>query len=229
MTLPGDGDMNAFMVRETGSAGTQIIWQKKVKGEWEDMATADFMEFKNMAFSYGTGYLCGCTVLYIISRKGVYVAHYWENISFNPDPVWLEKYKDADRAFQQTVIKGLNDGIGKGANIEQVSLRLQVDKIADDDVKAYLMIPSAGNNDEPDPYREKWEKIKETVNGLIPKLKEPDRWTEIKYDALNDDDPQLQNSAKGRTLFKFDPDHNGKRKATMWVEDHREPSHDDEW
>jgi len=36
-------------------------------------------------FSYAAARLQGCTMLVVISRKGTYMAHYWESISFDPD------------------------------------------------------------------------------------------------------------------------------------------------
>lgn len=63
----------------------------------------------------------------IISRKGVYMAHYWENIAFAADDEWLNRYKGKDnnekqkKIFQATVIDGLNKGRGPQGNKFQVS------------------------------------------------------------------------------------------------------------
>lgn len=228
MTLPGE-NMDEYMKKETGKTSYDIIWEKKVQGEPQDMATAVFAEYGRKAFSFATGGLCGCTALFVISRRAVYVAHYWENISFSPDKAWVDEYGDADNAFQQTVIKGLNDGVGRGQNPEQVSLKSKVNRIADDHVRAYLMIPTTNADEVEDAYRDKWNLMKETVNGLIPRLREDGRWTEIRYEALDSTDPMLSETAMGKVLFKFDPDHNGMKKAALWIERNPEPWHDDEW
>ncbi len=56
-----------------------------------DMSTSVIQEFSklkpNEEFSTGTAGLKGCTTLYIISRTGVFAAHYWESISFSPDDI----------------------------------------------------------------------------------------------------------------------------------------------
>jgi len=200
-----------------------IVWDKGPEDDEEDMATSDFEEFKNEAFILGTGWLCGCTTLVIVSRKGVYYAHYWGNISFAPDEKF--KFKDADEAFKKTVVKGLTEGI----EWEQTSLKNYAGKIDDEYIRAYLMIPHETWDDIPDGYRDKWNQIKSIVGDFIPKLKGPARWKD-KNDAL------LDNTARGRILFKFDPDHRatpnqqqGRKKAILWIEGNRTPHHDDVW
>ena len=194
------------------------------------MATATFEVFGDEALSLGTGYLCGCTTLVIISRLSVYIGHYWENISFDPDRAWLDVYDTAQRAFQQTVIKGLTQGVRPNSRIpEQVSLRNQARYFEDNYIHAYLMIPDADSNDVPDNYRPQWNAMRETVNRFVPTLATGDRWREVTYSPLQNFDPDLDSTAQGRLLFKFDPDHNGKRKATLWIERQAIPYHDDEW
>lgn len=206
-----------------------IIWEKKVNGEPQDMATSVFEEFEDEVFSLGTGFLCGCTTLVIISRKAVYIGHYWENISFSPDKVWLDLYKTSEAAFKRTVINGLTVGVGRGTYPEQVSLKGQKHRIQDSYLHAYLMIPSDNSEGYEDGYRDKWEQIKEIVNGILPDLSTGDRWTEVKYKPLLKDSKLLENTARGRILFKYDPNHNGKKKTALWIEQNATPYHDDEW
>jgi hypothetical protein len=234
MTLPDGTDasaMDTFMTAEMESSlFDSIIWEKEIYGEEEDMATATFEEFGDEALSLGTGFLCGCTTLVIVSRLGVYIGHYWENISFDPDADWLEVYGTAERAFQQTVIKGLTQGIRPNARIpEQVSLKNQAKYIADNYIRAYLMIPDADANGNPDGYRPQWNAMKGTVNKFVPTLATGDRWREVTYTPLRNKDPKLDTTAQGRLLFKYDPDQRGKRKATLWIERQAKPYHDDEW
>lgn len=193
------------------------------------MATSVFEEFEDEAFSLGTGFLCGCTTLVIISRKAVYIGHYWENISFSPDKDWLDLYKNAEAAFKRTVINGLTVGVGRGNYPEQVSLQGQKSKIEDSYVHAYLMIPSNDSNGDENGYRDKWEEIKKTVNGFVHTLSAENRWTEVKYDPLPKKSRLLRDTARGRILFKYDPNHNGKKKTALWIEQNATPYHDDEW
>lgn len=259
MTLP-DGtqpsDMDTWMIKEmVPGLYDAIVWDKHVKGEPQDMATSVFEEFQVLkgtklvdreAFSLGTAELCGCTTLIIISRRGVYMGHYWESISFNPDKVWLDHYGDKDKCFEKTVIDGLTSGVRSGGSQEQVSLKGQASKIEDQYIKAYLMIPTESNNDVVDGYRDRWTQMKDTVNEFVPTINTPplppppgtvpppgpapkNRWTEVKYDALNNENPLLQTTARGRVLFKFDPNENGKKRAALWVEQNATPYHNDVW
>lgn len=237
MTLP-QGDMDDFMRREiTAPRLRPIYWPKMVEGEEEDMATSRFEKFKDdEAFSLGTGGLCGCTALVIVSRKAVYGAHYWESISFDPDEEWVNEYGSAEEVFRQTVIKGLEDGVVTNGVEEQASLRDHATEIDDDHIRAYLMIPAETWDDVPDGYRDKWNLLKSTVGNLVPKLRDNARWKEIKYDALEMGDRLLEDTARGKILFKFDPNHKadpnqekGKKKAILWIEANLTPEHDEEW
>ena len=88
--------------------------------------------------------------------------------------------------------------------------------------------------------------MKDTVNEFVPTINTPplppppgtvpppgpapkNRWTEVKYDALNNGNPLLQTTARGRVLFKFDPNENGKKRAALWVEQNATPYHNDVW
>lgn len=233
MTLPNGNNMDDFMDTElTNSLRRPVIWAKKVNGKPQDMATAAFDELKNEAISFGTSGLCGCTVLVIVSKRAVYIAHYWESISFAPDASW--GFKDEDDAFAKTVIKGLMSGVGRGNGQEQVSLKGQVGKIKDPSIRAYLMIPAKTHAEVPDGYRNRWNEIKTTVGGLIPELAwsptiPNPRWAEIKYDALSNNAPELVTTARGCILFKYDPDHNQKRKSALWIEQNPVPVYSEEW
>lgn len=127
MTLPAgrqSSDMDKWMKTEIDEhLFESTVWEKKVNGDIEDMATSMFSEFKGQAFSLGPGFLCGCTTMVIVSHRGVYMGRYWESISFSPDDDWVDHYGSSYDCFQNTVIEGLTKGIGKGRATEQVSLK----------------------------------------------------------------------------------------------------------
>lgn len=157
MKLPG-GDtksiMDGFMNDEMESDMFElIVWPRSVGAEFEDMATADFRKFGNEeALSLGTDSLCGCTVPAIVSRKGDYMAHYYKGVSFVPQKVWINHYGSEDKCF-------------------------------DDHVRAYIMRPNKGWKKGEDlfknKYEKRWDKIRETVGNLVPKLKDASRWEDI--------------------------------------------------
>jgi hypothetical protein len=94
---------------------------------------------------------------------------------------------------------------------------------------AYLVRPQSTHLGVSDGYRNRWDSIKDVVGQIVPQLKDEERWKDIVYDRLDPDDQQLKFGANGKVLFKFDPDHEGKRKATLWVEANYVPYHDDVW
>jgi hypothetical protein len=177
---------------------------------------------KNKEISVVGRELQGCTVLAIVSRKGVYVGHYWENIAFAPDQEQLEvKDKEGvliwtetpDQIFQRTVIEGLR----KGIKIQQDSLTKYAPALTDDHVQAYLIRPRISQpraeqieNDPgsaiplPDGYEQQWQLMRNEVVSQIPKIGEPGRWTEVIYDAI-DHKPTLETTGKGRMLLMYDP------------------------
>lgn len=78
---------------------------------WEHTAiygfnTAIFEEIGgDEAKSLGLNGPCGCTVLVIASRSGVYMAHYFEDIAFAPSEKFLKKYGSAEACFEKPLWK----------------------------------------------------------------------------------------------------------------------------
>jgi hypothetical protein len=227
------GDMDTFMVEELSNelVNLPIIWRSDTGNNVvSDTATAWFYEFKKQAkkaFSVGTGGLCGCTTLAIISRKGVYMGHYWESLSFAPEGEDLEPFGTVEKAFQATVI----DGLKKGVTGQQKPLKAS--QIEDEYIRAYLMIPTESWDGVDNGYRDMWDELKKTVGELVPTLKNEELWTRIRYSALDNDIPsqaqELETTARGRILVKFDPDENKKKRAALWIEQRAEPYHNDIW
>ncbi|KIM94645.1 hypothetical protein OIDMADRAFT_45601 [Oidiodendron maius Zn] len=166
MTVPQGSttdDMDRFMVEEISNelVNWPILWKSEVaKNVYADTATAVSYPFNRKPFGLGTGGLCGCTTLVIISRRGVYMSHYWESLSFKPEGEDLEFFGSADNAFKETVIKGLEDGI------EFQQKPLKKNAIEDNFIKAYLVIPTETDDDVDDGYRPQWNRLKTTVKQL---------------------------------------------------------------
>lgn len=237
MTVPGDESMDAWMCQEmTAPNKRPIIWQRERYGQMEDMATSDYAEFatEEKAFSMATPGLCGCTVLAIVSRSAVYIAHYWENISFWADDVFLKPqgtFRNQDDAFQKTVIKGLTEGAGRARTPEQVRLKDKA-KLNDPSVRAYLMIPNKNSDGKEDPYRNYWNQIRAKAREFVPALTDANI-REIQYTPHPGEDELLDTTAAGKFLFKYDPDANGEadgtKRAAIWIEGNKTPVHDDTW
>ena len=242
MTMPngrGKAGMDRFMKQEMKpELMERIIWPRIVRGEEEDMATAVYREFTdNKALSLGTDGLCGCTVLTVVSRNAVYMAHYFESVSFAPDREWEDHYESrGQNYFEATVVKGLRRGIRR----EQEPLPSE--PFDNDDVKVYLLHPNRSwdprKNDFETFYKKRWNQIKSIVVDIIPAAARANRWKDIEYQRLHRESAQLDNTARGRILFKYDPDHRyigpdgterTQKKAALWNEQDPNPKHDDTW
>jgi hypothetical protein len=195
-----------------------------------DVNTAVFEEFSdwpNRELSFSATQLKGCTMLAIISRKGVYLAHYWESISFStgeadcPDPWKL--YKSQENIFDKTVLRGLKVGIGRYNDPQQVSLWGQVNRFSDSDMQAYLVHPSSNDQEDGD-YGDLWAKMKAVVVEKLPQLNTGSRWHEHPYDPVPDGELyKLRSTPRGRLLFKYDARHltdqgTTEKRAMLWSE-----------
>lgn len=229
MNLPGAAGIENFIMTETNHADAiPIVWTGGTSQAPIDMNTAELRVFGDEDFSYSTAFLKGCTVLAIVSRRGVYLAHYWETISFslNIDNVTPEIQQ---REFERTVLRPLE----RGHQRFQDSLKGNLGLLVDEYVHVYLIRPATGADEMTD-YRQYWDQIKDLVLGWIPQAS--DRWTEHRYDVVLGDNAAVQRTlfttSRGRLLFKYDPRHrrvNGRdmRRTMLWSE--TTEIHNDEW
>ncbi|KAE8332767.1 hypothetical protein BDV39DRAFT_199765 [Aspergillus sergii] len=148
--------------------------------------------------------------MYIISRKRVYATHWWENVLFNPDPIWRNPADQTnDEIFQAIVIDMLR-------NRRKYHPKLDMNPIEDVYIWAYLIRPATAWNAGPDG--------------------DASPWTEILYNTLNNDDLRLyaEDGTNGNNIFKYDslrifePGLKGDL-AMLCVEDELTPYHEDHW
>ncbi|XMA17497.1 hypothetical protein WAI453_010288 [Rhynchosporium graminicola] len=105
--------------------------------EMKDKAGNDVPETQ---FSTGTAELKGCTTLYITSHKGVFAAHYWENVSFDPDDICLARGDDIwtpeakAKIFKTTVLDPLKHGSKYHPSLRAKTLEGEY-------IRAYLIVP----------------------------------------------------------------------------------------
>ncbi|KAJ5423594.1 hypothetical protein N7491_008810 [Penicillium cf. griseofulvum] len=150
MELPNES-MGVFFEYEIPNLSEPIVPHEEAETP-EDMSTGVFKKFSTLRareqYSTGTQHISGCTTMYIISRKGVYAVHWWENVSFDADLVWMEDGQTQDELFQSTVIDMLTDG---GAYHPKLD-----DSIEDEYIKAYIVRPTTTWNDVAGGYADRW-------------------------------------------------------------------------
>ncbi|KAE8309983.1 hypothetical protein BDV41DRAFT_590693 [Aspergillus transmontanensis] len=211
MELPDD-NIGEFYGRELPHL-TELIVPHEEAPTAEEMSTGVMKTFSSVKrrqqYSTGTAHLSGCTTMYIISHKD----------------------QTNDEIFQATVIDMLRNG-------GRYHPKLDKNLIEDDYIRAYLIRPATAWNEEPGGvgYPQRWAQIRTTVGELVPKLQDTSLWTEIPYNALNNNAPELdeEDGTHGKNLFKYDPLHifeSGLKGplAMLWVEDELTPYHEDHW
>lgn len=111
MILPGS-DMYEFykgeQEPESPTGCVPMVWEYKKS----DICTSVSANLGKKAIIIGTQELCGCTVMAIISRTGVYLGHFWETMVFDIDDIWLKSppVKTAEEWFKHTVRDGIRLG-----------------------------------------------------------------------------------------------------------------------
>ena len=234
------GPMGKYVHNELDAQGfKKIVWQKQERqknGKLKnvDMDTSKVIPFKSVnPVSMGTDGLCGCTALVIVSKKGCFMGHFWESISFDSDEFWKEYYGGDEEAFEETVIKGIRDGVKISNRVEQQSLTHHKNLFAGDDTRAYLMVPTATQHKDPElyetHYEARWAKMRETVGEVLPVLKNVDNWETYKYVPVREQEKQakeLGEKARGTILLKYDPkdvykvgeQKKTRKRMVMWME-----------
>ena len=188
-------------------------------------------------FSTGMAHLKGCTSLYIISHKGVFAAHYWENVSFDPDDIWLtggatEWTPEAKATmFKSTVLDPLKNG-------SKYHPKLSAKILDDEYISAYIVRPYQTWKEEDGDvgYVDQWNQMKNMVGSIIPRLADESKWDYIRYQPVkNEDDLDSRYKASGKNIFKYDSQHpvagtgTTQHKAALWVEDEIKPYYDQTW
>jgi hypothetical protein len=244
MELPAPGHMEEFMMFETDKDGdaVPVVWELEEPDSeaddginYYDTNTALFENFLQPR-SLAAARLKGCTMLAIISRRGVYMGHYWETISFDPDAEDLAQ-STAEEIFEDTVIRGLRSGIPGPKRPSQMSLTRFAQQLGDEHVKAYLIRPNQNAQQNANGivgYSEQWQRMKDEIVRILPKVGEPGRWEDVIYN-VQEDMEILKRTSQGRVLFKVDPQHvkaasrreKDTRLAILWVE--QREIHRDEW
>ncbi|PLB46598.1 hypothetical protein P170DRAFT_477479 [Aspergillus steynii IBT 23096] len=227
MNLPGT-DMGDFYFHEFPRLTERIVPHDTAPVA-EDMTTGIMRTFSSIRvpqqYSTGAEGLEGCTVLYIISRKAVYGVHWFENVSFDPDPEWLEGTNEHE-LFQTTVIDTLIHG---GRYLPKLNAR----RIDDEYIHAYMIRPNETHDELPG-YVDEWRRIEATVGDIIPRLKEKKRWHYFDYNASQPMNPQNERETAGRNLFKYDSAHpigggQTQKLAKLWMEGNPKANHSDIW
>jgi hypothetical protein len=216
-----------------------FVWNTGSGAKPSDVNTAISRDF-SMNRNLFTPHLKWCTVLAIISRKSVFLGHYWESISFDPDRTQrlvtkTGQLESDDELWDRTIRKGLTEGVNvKSEGVpQQQSLTDFARDFSDKHIKAYLIRPQKSQSQElseedgapPAPEAE-WGYPTRLAEMRITRVYIPVSGSQKEVQD------QLDSTLRGRVLFKLDTTHSGSRRkpvrrAMLWSE--QQELHSDEW
>ncbi|GLB10433.1 hypothetical protein AtubIFM57258_006841 [Aspergillus tubingensis] len=171
--------------------------------------------FRNSAFQIGTTGLVGCTVVTVVSRRAVYMGHFWE------DPNWEDP-----ELFVTTILNFISntdprDGSGPALNPALFNQ-------PNDDTRIYIMHPRADDKEDDYTapyYPEELERLKTLLNQqLLPGIPTA-TWIYIPVNWEDDEpDPLADQPWRRHAIFQYDPHaHSTGRRKKGWrlfYEDH---------
>lgn len=215
---PYDGDLDFF---------TWSQWQWNLMGlvahrqDFQNPSSSFFHPLTNFRFSVGVAGLYGCTSLIVLSSRGVWISHLWENPTFD-DPT-INAIQQKSR-FQQQVLDILGPGDGT-YGFPGLSQYIGEGQAFGPDTHAQAIIITPRNRYNPVPgvllYPAMAQQIAKTVTqlfggnwdtGATGDLVDPVIFAD--YTPQSDDFAQ-QWTASGKAIFQYDPEQG--RCIDMWT------------
>ncbi|PYH83382.1 hypothetical protein BO82DRAFT_411943 [Aspergillus uvarum CBS 121591] len=170
------------------------------------------------AFQIATTGLMGCTVVTVVSKTGVYMAHYWENPSFS-----------RQATFQRRVLNFISGY--KPRDGEDPALDPTIFNGAEDDTRIYIMHPRrelSPNNPFLPNYDGKFVELRDLLNvRLLPGAPTAARmYVAVPYifdeNGEYESDPIEEQQWRRHAVFQYDPNArgNGMPGWRLFFEDH---------
>ncbi|KAJ9198855.1 hypothetical protein DTO164E3_4945 [Paecilomyces variotii] len=191
-----------------------------VEKEFSDYTESDVLKI-------GSDQLIGCTVITLVSREAVYMAHIWENLAF--DPNWKKDPNDSDidedAAFEQNCInlltKRRSRWRAKGTPITPELYAGKTPYLFIMTPRPFVGLDDAGNPQVPSFDQQRYpERIATIVSAIKDRLGEQPTVIFYNYVPLTRK-KVLKTDFQGRVLFEFDADADGNGRANfrLWYEE----------
>ncbi|KAL2821547.1 hypothetical protein BJX63DRAFT_417940 [Aspergillus granulosus] len=191
---------------------------------WDDVAT-----FGANAFQMGTSGLCGCTQVTFVSRRAVWMAHFWETYSYC-DSDWVPSegpptaangyppgpdntdHLASYRAFQERILNALSQQYPAGPTIqhgrkpkayimpEGPPIQANLFNRPDDGTMLFVMSPKKSSRDNTFRYSNRVPLIMDTIADILDR-----RPVEYAFPYL----PFNMRNKRGHALFQYDLDADG--------------------
>ncbi|KAE8136584.1 hypothetical protein BDV38DRAFT_283796 [Aspergillus pseudotamarii] len=186
-----DGDVDSFLV----SQYMRAVW---VPLSQQSLSSALFRELGNVKFNMAVQDLYGCTSVVVVSEKGIWMSHLWENPAFatnGPSGEWLPS---ADNKFEADVLNALEDGNQEMPGLAQFTKNGGA-FIAAYKPFAYIFYPTGSQYPNYNrAYKARINQISQKLQRLLPLNTPPLLY---QYDRAGGD----MMRAKGKVLFQYEP------------------------
>ncbi|KAE8402490.1 hypothetical protein BDV37DRAFT_284625 [Aspergillus pseudonomiae] len=178
-------------------------------GESTDASGTQQVIFGSEPFQIGTDSLTGCTIVTVVSKRAVYMGHYWENPSWGNAPKFTRNVLN--------FIAGRTPRSGVGPTLDPALFNAQ-----DDDTRIYLMHPRLGQKEHTSPYKSPryWKKFEELKNLLNTELL-PGAATASWFYITAETSREVP-AYRRHAIFQYDPVAHGRNKKgwRLFYEDH---------
>ncbi|KAE8148860.1 hypothetical protein BDV25DRAFT_168182 [Aspergillus avenaceus] len=178
-------------------------------GESTDDSGTQQVIFGSEPFQIGTDSLTGCTIVTVVSKRAVYMGHYWENPSWGNVPKFTRNVLN--------FIAGRTPRSGVGPTLDPALFNAP-----DDDTRIYLMHPRLGQKEHTSPYkspryRKKFQELKNLLNTELLPGAATASWLYITAE-MSREVPAYRRHA----IFQYDPVAHGRSKKgwRLFYEDH---------
>ncbi|GAB1197585.1 hypothetical protein APSETT444_006883 [Aspergillus pseudonomiae] len=185
------GDVESFLV-------SQYMRADWVPHGNQGLPSALFKELGNKKFNLAVRDLWGCASVVVVSEKGIWMSHIWENPSFGREVLSNRWAPSEDNVFINTVLKPLADGNEQMPGLTQFTQGNGA-FIAEYKPFAYIFYPSWSRHAQYDRvYTARINDISHKLERLLPLSVPP---LIYQYDRAGGD----LLSSKGKVLFQYEP------------------------
>ncbi|KAI1800357.1 hypothetical protein F4811DRAFT_539453 [Daldinia bambusicola] len=214
------------LLRDNGNTNTINLADATNANDYTFATLKQFSDFQAPNFlNIGIDGLEGCTVLTVVSKKAVYMAHFFESLAFAP-----EGAKAPDTAFEQNCLN-LVTGQGQRWRARGDSIDPKLFTGDNGPAFAYIMTPrqdqAALTPDNPNPpvpgadtqlYGGRIDQLSQTLTNLIPGL-----WV-VHYNYIATNIEQYTQKYQGKALFEYDANADGNNNPNfrLWYEQNLE-------
>ncbi|KAB8218768.1 hypothetical protein BDV33DRAFT_192562 [Aspergillus novoparasiticus] len=208
-----DGDVDAFLV-------SQYMRADWVPSSQQSLSSGLFRELGNVKFNLAVQGLYGCTSVVVVSEKGIWMSHMWENPAFGMEGPSRELLPSAENTFIPDVLNAMEYGNQEIPGLIQFTGNGGA-FVAAYKPFAYIFYPTGTQNLNYDrAYTARINQISQKLQRLIP-LKAPPFI--YQYDRTGGN----MMEARGKVLFQYEP--NERALNRLWLENRPTYVHQRYW